>query len=45
MDTKLLFTIKTIERAGDHITNIAEEVYYAIVGETLSTPRPKGEPD
>ena len=43
MNTKLLFTIKTIERAGDHITNIAEEVYYASVGETIKTPRPKGE--
>ena len=45
MNTKLLFTIKTIERAGDHITNIAEEIYYTIVGETLDSPRPKGDPD
>ncbi len=42
-NTKLLFTIKTIERAGDHITNIAEEIFYTVTGETLTTPRPKGE--
>ena len=45
MNTKLLFTIKTIERAGDHITNISEEIYYAITGETLDSPRPKGDLD
>ena len=32
-NTKLLFTIKTIERAGDHITNIAEEIFYTVTGE------------
>ena len=42
-NTKLLFTIKTIERAGDHITNIAEEIFYTVTGEILTTPRPKGE--
>jgi len=45
MNTKLLFTIKTIERAGDHITNISEEIYYATTGETLDSPRPKGDLD
>ena len=43
MFTQSLFTIKTIERAGDHITNIAEEIFYTVTGETLTTPRPKGE--
>ena len=42
-NTKLLFTIKTIERAGDHITNIAEEIFYTVTGEIITTPRPKGE--
>ena len=31
--THLLFIAKTFERAGDHITNIAEQVYYLVTGE------------
>ncbi len=31
--THLLFIAKTFERAGDHITNIAEHVYYLVTGE------------
>lgn len=30
--THLLFIAKTFERAGDHITNIAESVYYLVTG-------------
>ena len=30
--TKLLFAIKTLERAGDHIENIAEEIHFIVTG-------------
>jgi len=40
--THLLFVTKNIERAGDHITNIAESIYYLIEGEYLEGARPKG---
>jgi phosphate transport system protein len=36
----LLFVAKNLERIGDHATNIAEVVHYAITGEQL-TERPK----
>lgn len=39
--THLLFCIKNLERAGDHATNIAEFVYYALSGERILTERPK----
>ena len=42
MATHLLFVTKNIERAGDHITNIAESLYYLIEGEYLEGARPKG---
>ena len=41
MATHLLFVTKNIERAGDHITNIAESLYYLIEGEYLEGARPK----
>ena len=44
MATHLLFVTKNIERAGDHITNIAESLYYLIEGEDLEGARPKGKP-
>ena len=44
MATHLLFVTKNIERAGDHITNIAESLYYLIEGEYLEGARPKGNP-
>lgn len=40
---ELLFVAKNIERIGDHATNVAEMVHYAIHGESYSAPRPKGE--
>lgn len=40
--THLLFVTKNIERAGDHITNIAEDLYYLIEGEHIEGARPKG---
>ncbi len=33
--TKLLFAIKTLERAGDHIGNIAEEIHFIVTGEHI----------
>jgi len=37
----LLFAAKNIERIGDHATNIAETIYYLVVGEVLTDERPK----
>ena len=42
MATHLLFVTKNIERAGDHITNIAESICFLIKGEYLKGSRPKG---
>jgi phosphate transport system protein len=39
----LLFVAKNMERIGDHATNIAETVYYAVSGEALTAERPKGD--
>lgn len=41
--THLLFIAKNLERIGDHTTNIAETVYYAVLGETIPETRPKGD--
>ena len=41
--THLLFIAKNLERIGDHTTNIAETVYYAVRGEVLPDVRPKGD--
>ncbi|GAJ28577.1 phosphate signaling complex protein PhoU [Acidomonas methanolica] len=40
--THLLFIAKNLERIGDHATNIAERVYYAVTGATLPALRPRG---
>jgi phosphate transport system protein len=40
--THLLFIAKNLERIGDHSTNIAEQVHYAVTGEMLPTKRPRG---
>jgi phosphate transport system protein len=39
----LLFIAKNLERIGDHATNVAETVYYAVKGEPLTGSRPKGD--
>ncbi len=39
--TQLLFIAKGLERAGDHVTDIAEEVYLMVTGAPLQGPRPK----
>ncbi len=41
--THLLFIAKNLERIGDHATNIAETIYYAVKGENLPETRPKGD--
>jgi phosphate transport system protein len=41
--THLLFCAKTIERAGDHATNIAEAVYYMVEGRAFPEARPKAD--
>ncbi|MEQ8640593.1 MAG: phosphate signaling complex protein PhoU [Alphaproteobacteria bacterium] len=43
--THLLFMAKNIERMGDHATNIAENVYFLVIGEPLLAQRPKGRED
>ncbi len=41
--THLMFIAKNLERIGDHATNIAETIYYAVKGESLPDARPKGD--
>jgi phosphate transport system protein len=41
--THLLFVAKNLERIGDHTTNIAETIYYAVKGEVIPDVRPKGD--
>ena len=41
--THLLFIAKNLERIGDHVTNVAENVHYAVTGEALLEGRPKGD--
>jgi phosphate transport system protein len=40
--THLMFMAKNIERIGDHATNIAETLYFLVVGTPLKGARPKG---
>jgi phosphate transport system protein len=39
--THLLFIAKNIERIGDHVTNIAESIYFLVHGTPLKQTRPK----
>jgi len=39
--THLLFVAKNLERIGDHATNLAETVHYAVTGVALTQARPK----
>ncbi|HWX49961.1 MAG TPA: phosphate signaling complex protein PhoU [Roseomonas sp.] len=41
--THLLFIAKNLERIGDHATNIAETVHYALLGQNLPEDRPKSD--
>ncbi len=40
--THLLFIAKNIERIGDHVTNVAETIYFLVKGTRLHEVRPKG---
>src|SRR6202012_836264 len=39
----LVFCAKNIERVGDHVTNIAESVYYMVEGRTFADERRKAD--
>jgi len=41
--THLAFVAKNFERIGDHATNIAESVYFLVIGDYLQDQRPKGD--
>jgi phosphate transport system protein len=41
--THMLFIAKNLERIGDHATNIAERIFYAVRGDTLPDERPKAD--
>jgi phosphate transport system protein len=41
--THLLFVAKNIERMGDHVTSIAEQVHFLVQGEIPEDDRPKGD--
>ncbi len=41
--THLMFIAKNIERAGDHATNIADNVHFLVWGEMPEDARPKGD--
>jgi len=41
--THMLFIAKNLERIGDHTTNIAERIYYAVRGDSLPDERPKAD--
>lgn len=43
--THMLFIAKNLERIGDHTTNIAETIYYAVHGDSLPEARPKASDD
>ena len=43
--THLLFIAKNIERIGDHVTNVAETIYFLVKGTRLQEVRPKGGQD
>ena len=41
--THMMFIAKNFERIGDHATNIAETVHYAVLGDSLPDERPKSD--
>lgn len=41
--THMLFIAKNLERIGDHTTNIAERIFYAVRGDNLPEDRPKAD--
>ena len=45
MCTHLLFIATNIERIGDHVTTIAETIYFLVHGDRMRETRPKGSGD
>ncbi len=43
LSTHILFGAKNIERIGDHVTNMAEMVYFMVEGEAMAEGRPKAD--
>jgi len=41
--SQMTFVAKNLERVGDHATNIAESVHYALTGEKIGEKRPKND--
>jgi len=41
--THMLFVAKNLERIGDHTTNIAERIHFAVRGDSLPEERPKAD--
>ncbi len=41
LGSHLVFSAKNLERIGDHLTNIAESVYYIVHGTAIPGERPK----
>jgi phosphate transport system protein len=41
--THMLFIAKNLERIGDHTTNIAERIFFAVRGDSLPDDRPKAD--
>jgi len=41
--THMLFIAKNLERIGDHTTNIAERIHFAVRGDSLPEERPKAD--
>ena len=39
--THLLFVAKNLERVGDHVTSVAEQIVFIVEGEILDDERPK----
>ena len=39
----MLFIAKNLERMGDHVTAIAEQIYYLVTGSIPDDERPKGD--
>jgi len=43
LSTHLLFAAKHMERVGDHVSNISENVYFLVTGDQIKGTRSKGE--
>ncbi|MEG3638062.1 phosphate signaling complex protein PhoU [Magnetococcus sp. PR-3] len=41
--THILFMARDMERMGDHLTSVVEDIYFMITGEPIREPRPKAD--